>query len=254
MDLTLELAIVPTTWKNNSRINGYLAECWTAIFGYCTGCGKKLIPTKTNEPCKDFYCVCRESYEQKSTKKGNFGRKHLSGSYDKTIEKILQNNGPNYLFLGHNSKKVENFFVIPKHIFTPDIIEKRKPLGPTAKRAGWVGCNILLDRIPNIAKISIVKDGVIINKAKVIENFNKAKFIAKSDLETKGWLLDIICCIEELKKTEFTLQELYKYEKYLQKLHPENHNIKDKIRQKLQVLRDNEYLEFVERGKYKLIK
>jgi type II restriction enzyme len=32
---------------------------------------------------------------------------------------------------------VNNFFVIPKYFFIPEIIEKRKPLSETAKRAGW---------------------------------------------------------------------------------------------------------------------
>ena len=39
--------------------------------------------------------------------------------------------------------------MVPKHFFVPDIIEKRKPLAETARRAGWIGCNIVLKNIPN---------------------------------------------------------------------------------------------------------
>jgi len=39
---------------------------------------------------------------------------------------------------------VSNVFVVPKHFFVREIIEERKPLAPTARRAGWIGCNILL--------------------------------------------------------------------------------------------------------------
>ena len=46
---------------------------------------------------------------------------------------------------GHS---VENLVFIPKHFFVPDIIEKRKPLAENAQRAGWVGCNIVIDKIP----------------------------------------------------------------------------------------------------------
>lgn len=59
--------------------------------------------------------------------------------------------------------------------------------------------------------------------------------------------------IEKIGKTEFTLDDVYKFEAKLAILHPENHHIKDKIRQQLQVLRDNHYLVFVSRGKYRLI-
>jgi type II restriction enzyme len=50
----------------------------------------------------------------------------------------------------------------------------------------------------------------------------------------------------------FTLNEIYSFEKYLKMKHPENNNIQAKIRQQLQILRDKNYLEFVERGKYKI--
>ena len=36
----------------------------------------------------------------------------------------------------------------------------------------------------------------------------------------------------------FTTAEVYRHEKRLQKTHPENHNVRAKIRQQLQVLRD----------------
>jgi type II restriction enzyme len=54
----------------------------------------------------------------------------------------------------------------------------------------------------------------------------------------KGWILDIMNIIESLDKKEFSLKEIYAYEKDLEKLHPENKNIKAKIRQQLQFLRD----------------
>lgn len=55
--------------------------------------------------------------------------------------------------------KVRDFILIPKHFFVPDIIEKRAPLAPTARRAGWTGCNILINKIPEQGKIAIVSNG-----------------------------------------------------------------------------------------------
>lgn len=69
----------------------------------------------------------------------------------------------------------------------------------------------------------------------------------------KTWILDIMRHIESLAKKEFTLDEVYGFEKALQSKHPGNRHIKDKIRQQLQILRDRGYLEFMERGKYRVI-
>lgn len=41
----------------------------------------------------------------------------------------------------HYNKKdlrVKNFIMVPKHFFSTEIVEKRKPLSENAKRAGWV--------------------------------------------------------------------------------------------------------------------
>ena len=54
------------------------------------------------------------------------------------------------------SLAVVNLFIVPKHFFVRDIIEERKPLAPTARRAGWVGSKILLGQVPASGKIHIV--------------------------------------------------------------------------------------------------
>jgi type II restriction enzyme len=56
--------------------------------------------------------------------------------------------------------------------------------------------------------------------------------------------------VRELGKTDFTLDEVYVFDKQLQKLHPENKHIHPKIRQQLQILRDKGILEFKGKGKY----
>ena len=78
-------------------------------------------------------------------------------------------------------------------------------------------------------------------------------FLRDKKDDSKWRLLDIMKCIEKLKKNDFTLQELYKFEEYLFLKHPNNNHIKDKIRQQLQFLRDKWYLEFVSNWKYRLI-
>lgn len=46
---------------------------------------------------------------------------------------------------------------------------------------------------------------------------------------------------------------MYKFENMLAFKHPENHHIKDKIRQQLQMLRDHGMIEFTGRGYYRKI-
>jgi len=73
----------------------------------------------------------------------------------------------------------------------------------------------------------------------------------EKEIIAKGWLLDIMNCIEKLNKKDFTLEEVYSFENWLSKKHPENKHIKDKIRQQLQILRDKGYLDFLDRGMYR---
>ena len=143
---------------------------------------------------------------------------------------------------------------IPKHFFIPKLIEMRRPLGPTAHRAGWVGCNILLDHIPESGKVYFIRDGVQLSEKSVLDKWKETLFLRQQHkLSGKGWMIDILLVIEKIGKTEFTLDDIYRYESELAYLHPENLHIKDKIRQQLQVLRDKNYLTFVNRGVYRLI-
>jgi len=59
-------------------------------------------------------------------------------------------------------------------------------------------------------------------------------------------------CIDEINQKKFTLHDVYQFENDLEKIHPANKNIKPKIRQQLQFLRDKGYLDFVKAGKYRL--
>jgi len=70
------------------------------------------------------------------------------------IERLQSDSNPNFFFLNYDKNSLDaiNFIVIPKYFFIPEIIEKRKPLSQTARRAGWVGCNIL-----SIVSISLIK-------------------------------------------------------------------------------------------------
>lgn len=233
-----------------------LTEDWVNQSVYCPNCGYVEIENyPNNKPVADFFCTnCKEDYELKS-KKDSIGKKIVDGAYSTMITRLESNNNPNFFFLNYNLSdyNIKNFLVIPKHFFVPEIIEKRVPLAATARRAGWVGCNILLESIPQTGKIFYVRDGQIESKEKVLSQWQRTLFLRdEKEVSAKGWLLDIMQCVERLGKSNFTLDEMYSFEDDLKNIHPDNNNIKAKIRQQLQFLRDKNYLEFVKKGCYKL--
>ena len=149
--------------------------------------------------------------------------------------------------------EIRNFLTIPKYFFVLSIIEKRKALSLTAKRAGWVGCNIDVSNIPELGKIFFVQNGVVKSKDEVLEKWSKTDFVkATQNIESKGWLLDVLMCVENIKRDAFSLEDVYAFERVLKAKHPSNHNVRAKVRQQLQFLRDKGVLDFVGRGQYRM--
>jgi len=99
----------------------------------------------------------------------------------------------------------------------------------------------------------LVKNAQTINQDLVKETFNKTLFLRDKSKDAKGWILDIMTCVDLIKKEHFTLDEIYQFEQRLKQKYPSNNFIKDKIRQQLQILRDKGIIEFIDRGKYKKI-
>lgn len=230
-----------------------MTEPWVAAQAYCPACGGDLMRYTANKPVADFFCPsCAADYELKS-KKGRFATKAADGAYDTMISRINGQNAPSFFFLGHDGVRVHTFFTVPAHYFTPEIIEKRRPLGAAARRAGWVGCNILLRQIPASGRIYYIRHGEEQSRQQVMESYAATSFLKNTaSSQLRGWLLDVMCCIEKLGKREFLLDDVYRFEQPLAVLHPQNRHIRPKIRQQLQYLRDMGYLSFLSRGKYRL--
>jgi type II restriction enzyme len=229
-----------------------LSEAWVKENSYCTNCSaQSLAEFANNKPVADFYCEnCNEQYELKS-KKTKLSNVVNDGAYKTMIERINSKNNPSFFFLTYSKEyTVNNFLIIPKHFFTPDIIVKRKPLSVTAKRAGWVGCNIDLRQVPESGKVFLVKDQQVIPRENVTQHFQKTLFLRKQSMASRGWTLDIWQCIDRLDDS-FSLNQVYAFADELQLKHPENNHVKDKVRQQLQVLRDKGIIEFVSRGHYR---
>ena len=240
-------------YTNNSQRIRVLSEEWMGHNAYCPYCGKNLCHYQNNMPVADFYCnVCHEDFELKS-KQNSLGNKITDGAYNKMIERLSSDRNPHFFFMTYHDDAVKDLLLVPKHFFTKTLIEKRKPLANSARRSGWIGCNILLSQIPESGKIFYIKNRTIIQPNEVLTTFQKTIFLKDCNDNLKGWLFDVMKCIDKLEKRTFCLDDIYRFENELHIKHPHNHFIKDKIRQQLQYLRDKGYLEFKGRGIYELI-
>jgi type II restriction enzyme len=230
-------------------------ERWVKDWVFCPNCGNpKINQFPANRPVADFICpTCSEEFELKS-QKTEFGKKIVDGAFRTMCERLAANNNPNLLLLNYDlaRRSVKNALVVPKHFFVREIIERRKPLAETARRAGWVGCNILLRQIPEAGKIFIVRNSEPQTKEFVLARWKQTLFLRRQGLEGRGWLIEVMRCVESLGKNEFDLDDVYRFEKQLSDLYPNNQNVRPKIRQKLQELRDHGFLGFVSRGRYRL--
>lgn len=243
-------------YKSPSQKVRVITEKWVEDNLFCPFCGsKKVNRFEAGKPVADFYCpVCKEEYELKS-KGGAIKNKIADGAYNTMIERIESINNPSFFFMNYNKEdlSVIDFIIVPKYFLSPYMIEKRKPLSENARRAGWIGCNILVNRIPKEGRLYIVKESVEQPKEDIFKKIEKTRFIKGEGLGQRLWILDILDCVNQIPYEEFTLSDMYRFEECLACKHPENHHIKPKIRQQLQRLRDEGLIEFNGRGSYRKV-
>ncbi len=239
-------------YSSRSQLARIMSETWIEQNMYCPRCGNIFLQKqKNNTPVSDFICPnCKNEYELKSRSKF-FGSKIVDGSYEKMIEKINTNNNVDFFFMHYSmqTKKILNFIFVPNYFFTPEIIEMRKPLSQSAKRAAWVGCNILFSEIPVQGQISIISNGVITPKSSILKKVENGNLLNFQNVSARGWIFEVLKCVNMLNQ-KFTLDDLYSFETKLAQKFPYNNTIKAKIRQQLQFLRDKGYIRFLGKGKY----
>lgn len=240
-------------YHSNSQIARVLTEEWFEEEMYCPSCLKEdLTRNPNNTKVIDFLCsYCNNSFQLKS-QTASFHSRVLDGAFNPMIESIIKKANPNFFFMHYSNFdwEIQNLLLVPKFFFSESIIEKRSPLSESARRSGWIGCNILLSKLPIFGKIKIIDNKRVISKIEVQNNWKKLYFLNNQNPYKRAWTSDVLTCIEKIGKKDFTLQDVYGYEEYLRGLHPDNQHIKAKIRQQLQILRDKSVLKFKNRGYY----
>lgn len=234
-----------------------LSELWASKWLYCMNCGNEpLTQFENNRPVADFFCAhCHNEFELKSQKVA-FSRTIANGAYSKKMERLQSDSSPNLVLLHYSSRdrQVLNLFAIPRRFFIPSIIQRRPPLSADARRAGWVGSNILLHLIPTIGRVPIVENGIVARKDVVLNQWRKTAFLDALPKDRKGWLIDVMSCVDRIEGDTFCLDDVYQFEDHLSALYPNNNNVKPKIRQQLQFLREQGILDFLGRGRYRKVK
>jgi type II restriction enzyme len=251
---TVRLSMNPMlalAYKSRCQIARVVTEAWAAENLYCPSCSaERLVRSSANTRAVDFRCDwCREVFQLKGGAKWS-ERRIPDAGYEAMIAAIRSDTVPNLFVMQYSPCwHVHNLLLVPSFFFTESAIEKRKPLGPKARRAGWVGCNICLGAIAPEGKLRIVSNGAARSANEVRSEYRKVRPLAALKRDLRGWTLNVLRLIHGLK-TRFILADLYALESTLAQVYPGNHNIRPKIRQQLQILRDLGLITFLGHGEY----
>jgi type II restriction enzyme len=231
-----------------------ISECWFLNNVYCLACeSDRLTRTTPNTKAMDFSCVgCGHPYELKTFLKRP-PRKLVDGAYATLIARIDARTAPTLCLLQRSeSWQVVSLTAIHSSFLTNWVVEKRPPLAAHARRAGWIGCNIRLDRMPIDGEIAIVDNGVCVSKHEVRKRFQLFLPLSQLPSRERGWTTLTLAVIRTLASKQFSLSELYEREHLFADAYPNNTHVRAKVRQQLQVLRDLGVLSFEGRGSYAL--
>lgn len=242
-------------YHSRSQMARVATESWASANLFCVNCDSpRLTASPVGSRALDYLCPsCDDTFQLKSQSKP-FGERVLDSAYSAMIAAIAADRTPHFVLLHYSRElwSVLDLVFIPRFAIPKSAIEKRKPLSSTARRAGWVGCNIVLTHIPRDARLSLVRNGIVERPSAVRRNFERIRPLAELRPEERGWTLDVLTTVRDLGREEFSLEDVYAKERELAALHPANRHVRDKIRQQLQVLRDKGLVDFQGRGKYRL--
>ena len=260
MDLSLDPSVA-SGLTSRSQIARRVTGRWAAENLFCLACpSDELTAERPNAPVQDFTCPrCHAAYQLKG-KNGRHGNVVVNSAFEQKIAAIREGRAPNYAFMDYDRDawKVTRLFVVPGHFITESVVQRRKALASTARRAGWVGSNILLSKLPPEGRIPVISGGSAMDPGTVRRAWDRFRFLKQDGRASGGWGADVLAWVRRVQEatgeTDFTLRSFYECSRdALAMEHPDNNNVEAKIRQQLQVLRDGGILEFLGRGSYRII-
>jgi type II restriction enzyme len=244
-----------SAYRSASQRARVVTEAWGAHNLYCPNCPSPcLTRLQHNTKASDYCCPNCGFWYQLKGQQSPILTQIVNGAFSAMTEAIRNDRTRNFFFMQYElvSWSVKNLLLIPSFAFPISAIVRRNPLSPTARRAGWVGCNIALNRIPEDARIHVVTECRMAPAEQVRAKFRRVKPPAGIEATQRGWTLDVLNAIRTLGAPEFTTDDAYKLIPQLQQLHPGNRHVREKIRQQLQVLRDSGLLTHLSRGRWRI--
>jgi type II restriction enzyme len=181
----------------------------------------------------------------------SFGARIAGASYQAAANAITENQSPSIVLLQYDKKSwfVTNVLMIHSKCLTEDSIIKRKGLSSRAERKGWIGYDLLLGNTLRTGRVPVVVHGKVIERDFVIRSWKAAEKLAQSIGSLTGWNRDVMWYIDQLG-TSFSLEDVCAMESKWARRYPNNQNIRAKIRQQLQFLRNKGLVVFNGGGKY----
>lgn len=159
LEMPVDLAAAYRSPSQRARV---ISEAWGLRNLYCPRCDSpRLEASGSNTRVFDFVCPgCAAAFQLKSQSHA-FSRRVTDSAYGPMRRAIEESKTPHFLTLHYDRQSwcVRNLTLIPSFALTVSCLEKRKPLSLTARRHGWVGCNILLLKIPADARIRLSPTG-----------------------------------------------------------------------------------------------
>lgn len=252
MDLSLDKQAAQG-YSSGSQIARRLTESWLERSGFCPNCGSPLTRVPNNSPVLDFVCHgCHEEYELKSKRAVKLPGRVNDGAYSAMMQKIQSGTLPNFFFMAYTRDwTVRHLIAVPRRLMLPEMVVARPALGPQARRAGWVGCLLDLSALPEVGKVPLVTSGQPQNPAQVQQAWRASVGLGSELRKSDGWLLSLLRCLDTLPDEEFALADAYAFENQLAAAFPDNNNVRPKIRQQLQLLRNLGALDFLGHGRYR---
>lgn len=102
-----------------------------------------------------------------------------------------------------------------------------------------------------ISRITSMTNRDFRSKDRIVQDYARIKRLQTGSIEKRGWLFDVLNCVNAIPTKDFYLKDIYVFADKLKIQHPDNQNIEAKIRQQMQFLRDKGMIEFLERGHYR---
>jgi len=136
------------------QLLGDLGEKLVAKTIGCPGCkntGKSLRALPTNFKCADVICDFCGYLAQIKTKTvtnvDELPKQLLGAAWGPQKERMDAGiYFPLFVVLVESSGRKKSIWYLPRDLLTRDMFTPRKPLSPNARRAGWQGYNINIDR------------------------------------------------------------------------------------------------------------